>query len=90
MAQWVKDLSLPVLWLGLLLCLGFNPWPGDLCMLQAWPKIKKKKKKKKKKSNDFLKDKAQFCLRTNWQCYVQSTQSGLPKNVPSKKQIQSQ
>ena len=38
-----KDLALPLLWLGLLLWLGFDPWPGNLCMLQAWPKKKEKK-----------------------------------------------
>ena len=30
---WVKDLVLSLLGLGLLLWHGFNPWPGNLCML---------------------------------------------------------
>ena len=29
-----------------LLWLWFNPWPQELCMLQAWPKTTKTKKKK--------------------------------------------
>ena len=32
LAQWVKDLVLPQLWLRLQLLLGSNPWPGNsLC-----------------------------------------------------------
>ena len=34
MAQQVKDLALS------LLGYGFNPWPGNFHMLQAWPKTK--------------------------------------------------
>ena len=30
-AHWVKDLALS-LWLGSLLCCGFNPWLGNICM----------------------------------------------------------
>ena len=37
-AQQVKDLGSPLLCLGWLLCLGFDPWPGNFCMLWAWPK----------------------------------------------------
>ena len=37
-----------LLWLGLLPCCGFNPWPGSFCKLQAWSKKKKKKKKKER------------------------------------------
>ena len=41
--QWVNDLALSLLWLRSLLSYGFEPWPGNLCMPQAWPKEKKKK-----------------------------------------------
>ena len=37
MAQWVKALALSLLWLWLLLWLGFDPWPGKFCMLQVQP-----------------------------------------------------
>ena len=39
MAQWVKDPTLPLLWL------GFNPWPGNFCMLQGGEKTKTKTRK---------------------------------------------
>ena len=29
-----------------LLWLAFDPWPGNFCMLQVWPKKKKKKRDK--------------------------------------------
>ena len=35
MAQWVKDLALSLLWLGLLLLPDFNSWPRNFCMGQA-------------------------------------------------------
>ena len=41
MARQVEDLAVPLMWLGLLLWLGFSPWPGNFCMLWAWPKKKK-------------------------------------------------
>ena len=41
-AQWVKDLVLSLLWLKSLLRHGFEPWPGNFCMPQAWPKKKKR------------------------------------------------
>ena len=34
MAQWLKDPVLSLLWLGSLLWCGFNPWPGNFCMLK--------------------------------------------------------
>ena len=37
-AQWVKDPALSLLWFGSLLWLGFDPWPGIICMPWAWPK----------------------------------------------------
>ena len=40
-AQWVKDLSLSLQWLGLPLWCGFDPWPRNFHIL------KKKQKKKK-------------------------------------------
>ena len=47
MAQWLRiwHLALTLLWPGSLLRLGFDPWPRNFPMLQAWPKKKKKKKK---------------------------------------------
>ena len=42
-----KDPVLPLQQLELLLLCGYNPWPRNFCMLQAWPKKKKQKKKKK-------------------------------------------
>ena len=41
MAQRVKDLVLSLLWLWLLLCHGFNLWPGNFGM--PWDRQKKKK-----------------------------------------------
>ena len=35
MAPWVKDLVLPLLWLGSLLWGGFDPWPGNFQMPQV-------------------------------------------------------
>ena len=46
MAHPVKDLVLSSLWLGLLLWLGFNPWPGNFCILWVWPKKLKETKPK--------------------------------------------
>ena len=37
MVQWVKDLPLPLLWLGWLLWHGFDPWPRNVCISWAWP-----------------------------------------------------
>ena len=48
-AQWVKDPTLPLLWLRSLLWHRFDSWPWNFCMLQGWPKQNKTKKKKKKK-----------------------------------------
>ena len=46
MAQWVRDLVLLLHWLGLLLWLRFDPWPGNFCMLwlcyRSAPRPKKK------------------------------------------------
>lgn len=41
--QQVKDLVLPVGWLGSLLRHKFNPWPGNFHMAQVWLKKKEKK-----------------------------------------------
>ena len=54
-AQWVRN---PV-YLWLLLWLGFQPWPRNFYMLQAWPK----KKKKKKEEEDWV------TLRAEALCY---------------------
>ena len=45
MAQLVKDPALSWLWLWLLLWLGFDPWPGNFCMLWVRLKINKHKEK---------------------------------------------
>ena len=37
-AQQVKDPALTLLWLGLQLWHGCDPWPGNFCMPQEWPK----------------------------------------------------
>ena len=37
-AQWVKDLVLSLVWLGLLLWHRFNPWLWNFCMLWVLPK----------------------------------------------------
>ena len=39
-AQWVKDLVLLLLWL------GFDPWPRNLCMLPEPPLLKKKRSRR--------------------------------------------
>ena len=44
-AQQVEDLALSLQGLGSLLWQGFSPWPGNFCLLWAWPKIKNKFKK---------------------------------------------
>ena len=41
MAQWVKDPALSLQWLGSPPWRGFDPWPGNCHMLQAWPKKRK-------------------------------------------------
>ena len=47
MVQYVKDPVLSLLWLGLLLWRGFNPWPQNFCILQAQPKQTNKNKVEK-------------------------------------------
>ena len=48
MAQWVKDMALSLEWLGSLLWLGFDPWPRNFHVSQAWPKKKKKTRNREK------------------------------------------
>ena len=48
MMQWVKDLALSMQRLVSLLWRGFDSWPGNCHMLQAWQKKKKERKKKEK------------------------------------------
>ena len=43
MAQQVKDLTLSLLWLGLLMWLEFDPWPRNFCV----PWVRKNKTKQK-------------------------------------------
>ena len=47
MVQWVKDLALPLLWLGLLLWHGFHPWPGNFHMPPPGGEAKTNKQTKK-------------------------------------------
>ena len=49
MAQQVKDPALSPQYLGSLLWLRFDPWPGELPHAAGADKKKKKKKKEKKK-----------------------------------------
>ena len=42
MAQQLKDSTLSLLWLGLLLWREFDPWPGNFCMPHVQPKKKEK------------------------------------------------
>ena len=39
MAQQVKDPVLSLQQLELLLCHGFDPWPGNFYMLWVWPNV---------------------------------------------------
>ena len=48
MAQWIKDLTLPLQQLRSMLRLRLNLCPGNFCMLGIHPKKKKKKKEKEK------------------------------------------
>ena len=57
MAQWVRDLALSLLWLGLLLWHGFDPWPGNFHMLCMWQKKKKKKKEEEEEEEEEEKKK---------------------------------
>ena len=45
MALWVKGLALSLLLLWLLLWCGFDPWPRNFCMQQAWPNGQMKENK---------------------------------------------
>ena len=51
MAQWLKDITLSLQWLRLLLWHEFHPWPGNFHMLWAWSK---KREEKKSLSSPFL------------------------------------
>ena len=59
MAQWVKDLALPLLWLWLQLWCGFDPWPMNVHVPQY---SKKKKRKKRKVENWAAKDRMSYPL----------------------------
>ena len=50
MAQPVKDLVLPLLWLGLLLWLGSDPWPGNLHMPWEGVRVAEDRKREQHKS----------------------------------------
>ena len=43
MAQQVRNMALSLKWLGSLLWLGFDPWPGNFNGGEGQPKKKKKK-----------------------------------------------
>ena len=48
MVQWVKDPALSLVWLWLLLCCEFSPWPRNFYILPAQPKNKNKKREREK------------------------------------------
>ena len=67
--QWVKDLALSQQWLALLLSYGFDPWPGNLYILQVQPEKKptnqptkqtNKKQTKKPKKQKKLRQRENF------------------------------
>ena len=60
MAQWVKDPVLLMQWSRSLLWLGFNPRPGNFCMLQVHPK--KRKREKELIGQSFKKKKKKGCI----------------------------
>ena len=41
--QWVKDLASSLQWLELVLWVGFDPWPKNFHIWQAWQKNKKER-----------------------------------------------
>ena len=49
MAQWIKDPALSLQWLGLLLSLGFDPWPRNFHMPQLESKKEGEEGRKKEK-----------------------------------------
>ena len=49
-AQHVKDPALSQQWLESLLWCGFDPWPGNVCMLQVQTKPNKQTKKQPKQN----------------------------------------
>ena len=51
MAQWIKDLALSLLWLGMLLWLRFCSMPSNFLMPQVQPKKKRKEGTNKRKDN---------------------------------------
>lgn len=53
-AQWVKDPTLSLKGLGLLLWFRFDSWLGNFHMLWLLPKKKRKEKKRNKKENQYF------------------------------------
>ena len=43
LVQWVKDLTSSLQWLELVLWVGFDPWPKNFHIWQAWQKNKKER-----------------------------------------------
>ena len=54
MAQWVRDPALSLQGLGLLLWYRFDPWPGNLYMLQVQPKTNKQTRERRLPLASFL------------------------------------
>ena len=55
MTQWIKDLTLSLLWLRLLLWRRFNPWPRNFHTPWVQPKQANKKKKVKRELTEWEK-----------------------------------
>ena len=67
MAQLVKDLMLPLLWLGPLPCCGFDPSSRKFYMPRVQQKKKKRKKKERKKEKKEKKKKKMTKVKFNRQ-----------------------
>ena len=50
MAQWVKNVASSLLWLGLVLCSRFHPWPGNFHM--SWVQLKERERERKERREE--------------------------------------
>ena len=76
--QWVKDLVLWQMWHRSQMQLGFDPWPGNVCMPQVSPKKKKKYVYVYIIQGNlmFLKKQPIF---TTWQCFQEYIDDSTPE-----------
>ena len=65
-AQWVKD-PVSLLWLGLLLWHGSDPWPGNFCMPWAQPKKKSHQKLEENQTNQKTPNKPMLFMAVNFE-----------------------